>query len=129
MLQSTGLQRVGHNLATEKTITLTRWTLVDKVMTLLFNMLSRLVTIQGGSDGKESACNAGDLGSIPGSGRSAGEGIGYPLQYLGFPSGSAGKESACNAGDLGSVPGLERSPEKRKAARSSILAWRIPWTV
>ena len=31
--------------------------------------------------GKESACNAGDLGSIPGSGRSAGEGVGYPLQY------------------------------------------------
>ena len=34
-----------------------------------------------GSVGKESACNAGDPGSIPGSGRSAGEGISYPLQY------------------------------------------------
>ena len=33
------------------------------------------------SVGKESACNAGDPGSIPGSGRSAGEGIGYLLQY------------------------------------------------
>ena len=33
------------------------------------------------SVGKESACNAGDLGSIPGSGRTAREGIGYPLQY------------------------------------------------
>ena len=33
------------------------------------------------SAGKESACNAGDPGSIPGSGRSSGEGIGYPLQY------------------------------------------------
>ena len=33
------------------------------------------------SVGKESACNAGDPGSIPGSGRSAGDGIGYPLQY------------------------------------------------
>ena len=33
------------------------------------------------SVGKESACNAGDPGSIPGSERSAGEGIGYPLQY------------------------------------------------
>ena len=33
------------------------------------------------SVGKESTCNAGDPGSIPGSGRSAGEGIGYPLQY------------------------------------------------
>ena len=38
----------------------------------------------GGSDGgisKESACNSGDLGLIPGSGRSPGEGNGYPLQY------------------------------------------------
>ena len=34
-----------------------------------------------GSAGKESACSAGDPGSIPGSGRSAGEGIGYPPQY------------------------------------------------
>ena len=34
-----------------------------------------------GSVGKESACNAGDPGSIPGLGRSAEEGIGYPLQY------------------------------------------------
>ena len=33
------------------------------------------------SAGIESACNAGDPGSIPGSGRSSGEGIGYPLQY------------------------------------------------
>ena len=36
-----------------------------------------------GSAAKESACNAGDLGSIPGLGRSPGEGIGYPLQYFG----------------------------------------------
>ena len=35
----------------------------------------------GGSDGKESACNAGDLGSIPGLGRSPGEGKGNPPQY------------------------------------------------
>ena len=35
----------------------------------------------GGSDGKESACNAGDLSSIPGSGKSPGEGNGNPLQY------------------------------------------------
>ena len=34
-----------------------------------------------GSDGKESACNTGDLGSIPGAGRFPGEGNGYPLQY------------------------------------------------
>ena len=35
----------------------------------------------GGSDDKETACNAGDLGSIPGLGRSPGEGNGNPLQY------------------------------------------------
>ena len=40
----------------------------------------------GGSDGKESSCNVGDLGLIPGSGRSPGEGHGNPLQYsLGLP--------------------------------------------
>ena len=37
-----------------------------------------------GSAGKESACNAGDLGSIPGLGRSPGEGKGYPLQRSGL---------------------------------------------
>ena len=46
--------------------------------------LSKLWKIVGypcGSAGKESACNARDLGSIPGLGRSPGEGKGYPLQY------------------------------------------------
>ena len=38
----------------------------------------------GGSDGKESTCNAGDLGSIPGLERSPGGGKGYPLQYSGL---------------------------------------------
>ena len=38
----------------------------------------------GESDGRESACNAGDLGSIPRLGRSPGEGKGYPLQYSGL---------------------------------------------
>ena len=38
-------------------------------------------SLLGGSDGKESACNAGDLGSIAGSERSSGEGNGNPLQY------------------------------------------------
>ena len=37
-----------------------------------------------GSAGKESACNAGDLGSVPGLGRSPREGKGYPLQYSGL---------------------------------------------
>ena len=38
----------------------------------------------GGSAGKESACNMGELGSIPGLGRFPGEGKGYPLQYSGL---------------------------------------------
>ena len=42
---------------------------------------SPLSFFPSGSDGKESACNAGDLGLIPGSGRSPGEGNGNPLQY------------------------------------------------
>ena len=62
-----------------------------------------------GSNGKESACNAGNPSSIPGLGR--------PLEkdrlptpvFLGFPGGSVGKES-CNVGDLGLIPGLGRSP-------------------
>ena len=40
----------------------------------------KLSGVPGGSDGKESACNAGDLGLIPGLGRSPGEGKGYPLE-------------------------------------------------
>ena len=42
---------------------------------------SPIIGFRGSSDGKESACNAGDLGLIPGSGRSPGEGNRYPLQY------------------------------------------------
>ena len=64
-------------VTTGKTIALTRWTFVGKVMYLLFNILSRF----GDSDGKASAYNAGDPGSIPGLGRSPGEGDGNPLQY------------------------------------------------
>ena len=64
-------------MTTGKTIALTRWTSVGKVMSLLFNMLSRF----GDSDGKKSAYNEGDLGSIPELGRSPGEGNGNPLQY------------------------------------------------
>ena len=46
--------------------------------------LPRFLGFPGGSDSKESACNAGDLGLISGLGRSPGEGNGYPLQYSGL---------------------------------------------
>ena len=44
----------------------------------------RRESLPGGSDGKESACNAGDPSLIPGLGRSPGEGNGYPFQYSGL---------------------------------------------
>ena len=44
----------------------------------------RRMGFSDGSDGKESACNVGDLGSVPVLGRSPGEGNGYPLQYSGL---------------------------------------------
>jgi len=48
------------------------------------NMGSSTLIIPDSSVGKESACNVGDLGSIPGLGRSPGEGKGYLLQYFGW---------------------------------------------
>ena len=82
------------------------------------------------SDGKESACNAGDSGSIPGSGRSAGEGIGYPLQYS-WASPVAQLVKNLPAMRETWVPSLgwEGPQEKGKATHSSILTWRILWTV
>ena len=82
------------------------------------------------SVGKESICNAGNPSSIPGPGRFAGEGIGYPLQ--------------CSWGSLvaqlvKNLPKMQETwvrslcwedpLEKGKATHPSILAWRIPWTV
>ena len=81
------------------------------------------------SAGKESTCNAGSLGSIPGSGRSTGEGIGYPLQYSWA---SLVVELVKNLPAMQETwvqsLGLEDPLEKGKAIHSSILAWRIPWT-
>ena len=82
------------------------------------------------SAGKESTCSAGDPALILGSGRSAGEGIGYPLQYT----------WASLVAQLVKNPlamwetwvrslGWEDPLEKGTAIHSSILAWRIPWTV
>ena len=78
-----------------------------------------------GSDGKQSTCNAEGLGSIPGWGRSPGEGNDYPLQY----------SSLKNSMDI-IVRGVARSRtplsdfhlddmEKEIAILSSILAWEI----
>ena len=82
---------------------------------LFLSILKTSLDFPDSSVGKEPACNAGDPRSLPRSGSSTGEGIGYPLQYSWAPPCcSAGKESTCNAGDLGSIPGLGRSPGEAK---------------
>ena len=82
------------------------------------------------SIGKESTSNTGDPGLIPGSGKSTGAGIGYPLQY---------SWASLEAQFVKNLPamwetwvrslGWEDPLEKGKATHCSILAWRIPWTV
>ena len=83
-----------------------------------------------GSVGKESACNAGDSGSIPGSGRFTGERIGYPLQYswASLVAQLVKNPPAMQETWVQSL-GWKDSLEKGKATHSGILAWRIPWTV
>ena len=80
--------------------------------------------------GKESGCNAGDPSSIPGSGKAAGEGIGYPLQHS-WASLVAQTVKNLPVMQETWVRSLSREDplEKGKATHSSILAWRIPWTL
>ena len=82
------------------------------------------------SVGKESTCSAGDNVSIPGSGRSAGEGIGYPLQYS-WTSLVAQlvKNPPTKWETWVQSLGWEGPLEKGKTTHSSILAWRISWTI
>ena len=79
--------------------------------------------------GKESACNAGDPGSIPESERSLGEGIGYPFQYswVSLVAQMVKNLPAMRETWVQSV-GWEDPPEEGMATHSCILAWRIPWT-
>ena len=82
------------------------------------------------SVGKESVCNTGDPGSVPGSGRCPGKGIGYPLQYswASLVAQLVKNPPAMRETWVRSL-GWEDSLEKEKAPHSSILAWKIPWTV
>ena len=83
-----------------------------------------------GSVGKESACNAGDnSGSIPGLGRSPGEGIGYPLQYFwaSLVTQMVKHLPTMQETWVRSL-GWEDPLEKEMATHSSTLAWKIPWT-
>ena len=83
----------------------------------------------GSSVGKESTCKAGVPGSISGSGRSAAEGTGYPLQYLWASLVAQLVKNPPTMLEIW-VPSLgwEDPLEKGEATHSSILAWRIPWT-
>ena len=79
------------------------------------------------SVGKESTCNAGDPSSIPGLGKSAGEGIGYPFQYSWA---SLVPQLVKNPPEMWEIwvrsLGWEDPLEEGMAIHSSILAWRIP---
>ena len=82
------------------------------------------------SGGKESTCSAGDTGWIPGSGRSTGEKIGYPLQYSWASLVAQLVKNPPTMQDTWVQSlGWDDPLEKGKATHSSILAWKIPWTV
>ena len=82
------------------------------------------------SVGKESACSAGDTGIFPVLGRSAGEGIGYPLQYSGASLvAQLVKNLPAMRDTWVQSLGWKDALEKGMAIHSSILAWRIPWTI
>ena len=82
------------------------------------------------SVGKEPTSNAGDPGSIPGLGRSAGEGIGYPLQYSWASLVAQLVKNPPTIQKTWVQPlGWEDPLEKRNATHSNILAWRILWTM
>ena len=106
-------------------------------MSLKFNIISCVqVSFPGGSEVKASACNAGDLGSIPGLGRSLGEGNGNPLQY------SCLENPMDRGAWWATIHGVAKSRtqlsdftfafhfhalEKEMATHSSTVAWEIPW--
>ena len=92
MLQSMGSQRVRHNWATEltelKVSGVCVFVCVCVCMCIYIHMhvcvilsTDSLSGFLGGSDSKESTCNVGNSGWVPGSGRSPGKGYNYPLQY------------------------------------------------
>ena len=79
-----------------------------------------------GSAGKESACNAGDPGSIPGSGCSPGEGIGYPLGYWASLVAQTVKNPPAMQETWVRFQSWEDPLEEGMATHFSIFAWRIP---
>ena len=104
--------------------------LLDVLSHTLNSSIFILSCFPDGSAGNEPTCNAGDPCLIPGSGRSTGEEIGYPLQYFGafLVTQLVNNRPAMQETWVRSLGG-EDLPEKGKATHSSILAWRISWTI
>ena len=101
-----------------------------EAVSFLFSTLWQISGFPHSSVRKESTCNAGDPGLIPGLGRSVGEGIGYPLQYTWtFLVAQLVKNLPAMWETQIQSLGSEDPLEKGKITHSSILAWRIPWTV
>ena len=99
-------------------------------MLLILKLTPNAAGFPDSSVGKEPTCNAGDPGLIPGLGGSAGEGIGYPLQYSWVSLVAQLVKNVPAMQKTWVRPlGWEDSLEKGKATHSSFLAWRIPWTV
>ena len=100
---------------------------------MTFNIIARFSLkrgFPGSAADKESAYNTGDLSLIPESGRSPGEGIGYPLQnYCASLVAQLIKNSPAMQETWVKYLGWENPLEKGTVTHSSILAWRISWTI
>ena len=106
------------------------WRRVRLSYPLQYSGLKNSTGFPGGLEVKASACNAGDLSSIPGLGRSSGEVNGYPLQYSWASLvAQLGKNPTAMQETSVQSLGWEDPLEKGNAIHSSILAWRISWTV
>ena len=88
-----------------------------------------IVGFPGSSAGKESTWNAGDPSSIPGFGRSPGEGIGFPLQYswASLVAQTVKCLSTMRETRVRTL-GWEDPLGKKIAIHSRTIAWKIPWT-
>ena len=93
------------------------------------NFMSYFGIFPGGSEGEESTHNAGNPGSIPGLGRSAGEGLGCPLHYswASLVDQTVKNPPAMWETWVWSLD-WEDPLEKGTSTHSSVLAWRVPWT-
>ena len=128
MLQWMGLQRVRHDWVTEL-----NWIDLPYNLQNPLGIVFLFCDIMGFPDssaGEGSTCNVRDPGLIPVSGRSPGEGIGYPLQYswASLVAQLVKNPLAMQETWVWSL-GWEDPLEKGKATYFSVLAWRIPWTI